>query len=96
MNIDFTSVRNSNERAVYEAVNANAAAHPGLAHDAELLADVACVALNRLQPRYIRHAVDFAFYLTEKERQQTERQVGEAVDYAFGFVQARVAMRARG
>jgi Late competence development protein ComFB len=53
------------------------------------------VALNRLQPRYIRHEVDFAFYLTDKERSDTERHVAEAVEFAFGFVQARSAMRAR-
>ena len=95
MTLDFTSVCNANERAVFEAVATAAATHPGLAHSPELLADVACVALNRLQPRYIRHEVDFAFYLTEKERLDTDRQVAEAVDHAFGFVQARVAMRAR-
>jgi len=95
MNVDFTSVRNSNERAVFEAVAASAASYPGLAHDPDLLADVACVALNRLQPRYIRHEVDFAFYLTEKERNETERHVNDAVEFAFGFVQARTAMRAR-
>jgi hypothetical protein len=53
------------------------------------------VALNRLPTRYIRHQVDLAFYLTEKERQENEKQVNEAVSYAFEFVQARVAMRAR-
>ena len=95
MHVDFTSVRNSTERAVFEAVAAAAANHPGLCHDPDLLADVACVALNRLQPRYIRHAVDFTFYLTEKERSDTERHVLDAVDFAFGFVQARTAMRAR-
>ena len=57
--------------------------------------DVACVALNRLQPRYIRHEVDFAFYQTERERTDAERQIHEAVEFAFGFVQARTAMRAR-
>jgi hypothetical protein len=56
---------------------------------------VACVALNRLPSRYIRHAVDLAFYQTEKERLENDRQVGEAVTFAFEFVQARVAMRAR-
>ena len=61
----------------------------------DLLADVACVALNRVQPRYIRHAVDLAFFLTEPERQAHERAVDEAVDYAFGFVQARHLMAAR-
>ena len=95
MNVDFTSVRNFNERAVYEAVAVGAALHPGLSLDPDLLADVACVALNRLQPRYIRHEVDYAFYMTEKERNENERAVTEAVDFAFGFVQARTAMRAR-
>ncbi|MEN9631290.1 MAG: hypothetical protein RJA10_4518 [Pseudomonadota bacterium] len=95
MNVDFTSVRNFNERAVFEAVAAGAPGYPGLNHDPDLLADVACVALNRLQPRYIRYEVDFTFYLTDKERAETERQVADSVEFAFGFVQARMAMRAR-
>lgn len=95
MTIDFSSVRNHNERAVCDAVLAGAPGYPGLAHDGDLLADVACVALNRLQPRYIRHEVDFSFYLSEKERSDSERQVADAVEFAFGFVQARTAMRAR-
>ena len=95
MTVDFTSVRNFGERAVYQAVRDGAPAYPGLQQDPDLLADVACVALNRLQPRYIRHEVDFAFYLTDKERETIDRQVQDAVEYAFGFVQARTAMRAR-
>ena len=63
---------------------------------AELLIDVACVALNRLTPRYIRHEADFAFFLSDRERADAELAVSEAVEYAFGFVQARTAMRARG
>lgn len=96
MNADFSSVRNHNERAVQEAVLKQALAYPGIGHNTELLADVACVALNRLPPRYIRHEVDFAFYLSERERTEADTQVQEAVDFAFGFVQARTAMRARG
>ena len=93
---DFTSVRNHNERAVFETVQQHADRYPGVAHNPELLADVACVALNRLAPRYIRHEVDFVFYLSERERGDSERQLQDAVEYAFGFVQARTAMRARG
>ena len=93
---DFASVRNHNERAVFDAVLHHAERYPGLAHSPELLADVACVALNRLPSRYIRHEVDFVFYLSERERAESERQLAEAVEYAFGFVQARTAMRARG
>jgi len=95
MSVDFTSVRNHNERAVCEAVSDGATRYPGISGDPELLADVACVALNRLPPRYIRHEVDMAFYLTEKERNESERNVSDAVEFAFGFVQARAAMRAR-
>lgn len=94
-NADFTSVCNHNERAVFDAVLQSAPRYPGVAERAELLADVACVALNRLPPRYIRHAVDFVFYLSEREREEMDRQLQEAVDHAFGFVQARTAMRAR-
>lgn len=95
MSADFVSVRNHNEQAVFDAVHKHAERYPGVAHKPELLADVACVALNRLPPRYIRHEVDFAFYLSERERGESERNLYDAVDYAFGFVQARTAMRAR-
>ncbi len=96
MSANFASVRNHNERAVFEAVLRQSTQYPGLQHSAELLEDVACVALNRLPPRYIRHEVDYVFYLSERERGDAERQIMEAVEYAFGFVQARTAMRARG
>lgn len=95
MSVVFTSIRNFNERAVCEAVLATAPGYPGLTHDPERLPDVACVALN-CPSRYIRHEVDYAFYQTEEERGDSERQVAEAVDFAIGFVQARTAMKARG
>ena len=95
MNVDFTSIRNHSEQSVFDAVLAAADRYPGLAGREDLLADVACVALNRLPPRYIRHAVDLAFYQTERERAEHDKAVAEAVEYAFGFVQARTAMRAR-
>ncbi len=96
MSADFFSVRNYNERAVYEAVPRLAGQFPDLANNPELLADVACVALNRLPPRYIRHEVDFVFYRSQRERAESERQLHDAVKYACGFVQARHAMKARG
>ena len=96
MSAEFSNVRNHQERAVFDAVQTQSERYPGLAGRDELMADVACVALNRLPPRYIRHEVDLAFYLSGRERLDNERQLHEAVDYAFGFVQARNAMRARG
>jgi len=71
MSTDFTSIQNHHERPVFEAVLAEQE-HYLLGED--LLPDVACVALNRLPPRYIRHAVDMAFYQSEKERADSERE----------------------
>ena len=48
-----------------------------------------------MPPRYIRHEVDLAFFLTERERVENERLIADAVDHAFGFVQARHLMAAR-
>lgn len=96
MNVDFSSIHNHHERAVFDTVQQFAPDFPLAASSADLLADVACIALNRLPPRYIRHEVDLAFYLTEKERQDNAQAIEQAVRFAFEFVQARRVMRARG
>lgn len=95
MSVDFSSIHNHHERAVFDAVQQLASSFPLAASSPDLLADVACIALNRLPPRYIRHEVDLAFYLTEKERQDNGQAIEQAVRFAFEFVQARRVMRAR-
>ena len=50
------------------------------------LEDVACLALNHLPARYVRHSVDIAFYLTVAEREEMEQQVRDAVSVAFELV----------
>lgn len=93
MSIDFTSVHNHHERAVFETVLAAHGRYPQI--DKNLLPDVACVALNRLPVRYICHVADMAFYLSDKERVEIDRSIQDAVHHAFEFVQARALMRAR-
>ena len=90
---NFEQVHNYYERLVFEEVVQRSANYEHFTTD--MLADVACVALNRLPPRYIRHEVDFAFYLSDKERAENDAAINEAVTFAFEFVQARIAMRAR-
>ena len=51
------------------------------------------MALNRLPPRYIRHEVDFPFYLPDRERGDNELAIADAVSLAFEYVQARQALR---
>lgn len=57
----------------------------------DFIADVACVALNHLPPRYVRHDVDMAFYLSPREQEEMEEKVLAAVNEAVEFVRARQA-----
>ncbi len=93
MQASFESIHNIHEAAVVAAVQALQDEYPAVA--TELLPDVACVALNRLPPRYIRHGVDLAFYQSEREREDLAALQQQTVRQAFEFVQARRAMRAR-
>jgi hypothetical protein len=91
MVINFEQVHNYYERLVLEDVVRGAGTHPDFTPD--MLADVACVALNRLPARYVRHDVDMMFYLTEHERHAIEQAMEEALTFAFDFVRERVASR---
>ncbi len=84
MVVNFEQVHNYYERLVFEEVISRSAAFP--AYTAEMLADVACVALNRMPVRYVRHEVDLVFYLTEAERHEIEQAMESALTYAFGYV----------
>lgn len=95
MNADFESIHNHHEHAVFEAISSAGADYPLVAAN-DLLPDVACVALNRLPPRYIRHQADLSFYLSGRQRADDARAVSDAVRFAFEYVQARRAMKARG
>ena len=89
MNFNFEQVHNYYERLVFEAVVRRASAFEDFTND--MLADVACVALNRLPARYVRHDVDMMFYLTEQERHAIELSLEEVLQFAFGFVRERSA-----
>ena len=82
MTIEFGSIHNYYENQVVEEVLLAVAAGT----DEESVADIACVALNHLPPRYIRHDVDMRFYLSPEERAEIERKVKVAVKDAIRFV----------
>ena len=52
----------------------------------DFLADVMCVALNRLPSRYYRHSVDMMFYMAEGEMNDLKQQSLDAVKDAREFV----------
>lgn len=87
MRSEFEQVHNYYERLVIERVVLLAERHATFNQD--MLADVCCVALNRLPPRYIRHDVDLVFYMPEAERQAIYAALEQAVDAAFEQVAQR-------
>ncbi len=83
---DINSIHNYYEHLVLDRITAIVKLRD---LDASLTADIACVALNRLPPRYIRYDVDMAFYLSPNEYDEIEQKVYDAVDDAILFVQDR-------
>jgi len=57
--------------------------------DRDFLADVACVALNRMPPRYIRHDVDMTFFMSPQDIEEINHKVIQAVTQALHYVESR-------
>jgi hypothetical protein len=89
MEFSFDQVHNYFERLVFEEVARQAEAHPEFT--ADMLSDVACVALNRLPVRYVRHDVDMMFYMTAQEHRAIELSLEEVLTFAFKFVWERAS-----
>lgn len=92
---EFETVHNYYEQAVFRQVMNCATRYPQFAADVEKLADIACLALNRLPPRYIRNQVDMNFYMSKEDRSTLDAAVSASVEFAFRFMQSRAAVQAR-
>ena len=55
--------------------------------DNEEIEDIACIALNHLPPRYFRHEIDMAFYLSPAEHQEMKDKVDNAIAEAIQHVE---------
>ena len=82
----FDTISNYYEQQVYHQISVML---KEFTNEPDFLADVACVTLNSLPPRYIRHHVDMAFYMTSEERQVMEKSINQAILDAVDFVQSR-------
>ncbi len=80
--MDFAEIHNYFEPLVYEYVTDTLAKEKKLS-DEELLIDIACLALNMLPARYVRHDVDMAFFLTSRERDYIRESIVSAVQEAY-------------
>ena len=75
--MNFEGIHNYYEALVIEHIMDTVAKEPGI--DEDFLEDVACLALNHLPSRYVRHDVDMAFFLTTREREKMQTNITEAV-----------------
>lgn len=81
-------MHNYYERLVLDAVNARR-----LELDDDSLVDIACIALNELPARYIRHEVDMAYFTDPAEIAAMHGRVARAVDLAVGRVLSKRHLR---
>ncbi|VAW93831.1 hypothetical protein MNBD_GAMMA21-145 [hydrothermal vent metagenome] len=54
--------------------------------DPTFLEDVACVSLNQLPSRYVKHDVDLVYYMSQDEREKIDYEVHKAVTAAIEYV----------
>ncbi|MDX1754764.1 MAG: late competence development ComFB family protein [Marinobacter sp.] len=76
------AIDNFYERLVAEAIDETCQADDSQ----DFLADVMCVALNRLPTRYYRHSIDMRFYLPDQELDDMKEKARAAVVQARGYV----------
>ncbi len=55
--------------------------------DEDNLSDIACIALNHLPPRYVRHTVDMSFYTSPQEKSEMAERIDVAVRHAIDHIQ---------
>jgi chlorite dismutase len=91
MEYNFDQVHNYYERLVFEEVARRSQEPEHMGFTADMLADVACLSLNRLPARYVRHDVDLMFYLTEPERQAMQQALDEVMQFSLALVRERTA-----
>ncbi|MBV1872060.1 MAG: late competence development ComFB family protein [Gammaproteobacteria bacterium] len=88
--MEFESVHNYYERQVLEYL----VQELGTDFGSDRMADVACVALNHLPPRYIRYDVDMTFYLSPQETNEMREKIAQACQDAITYVERRDAKKA--
>ena len=85
------SIHNYYEHLVLEEISQTSErAHD----DVDYLADIACVALNHLPPRYIRHNVDMTFFMSREEMSEIHAKVEKSVKDAIQYVNSREPVEA--
>lgn len=81
----FDNINNYFEKLVFDSIQEKLNTTE-LDSGESYLADIACVALNQLPSRYVRHNVDMVFYMTSEEKELNHSNVENAVTMAIDYV----------
>jgi competence protein ComFB len=92
--MSFDNIHNYYETMVLTRLNEMVAAD-FIDPDPQFLEDVACVALNQLPARYIKHDIDMYYFMTIEEREKMEYDVHRAVTSATEYVMQNRNKRAK-
>lgn len=76
---------------VYEQLVIEHISQLAITDNDDYLADLVCLTLNQLSPRYIRHDVDMAYYQPTSERQRMLMEVADAVQRSLAFLETHRA-----
>lgn len=74
------TVHNYYERYIFQEIN-ESYRDKGL--DEHQMADLACIALNSIQPKYIRYDIDMSFYMSSDEYWEHMQKVKKSVAKAY-------------
>ena len=85
------NIENWYEKILFEKIRARSQdqidhADSNGSFNSAMWSDIACLALNHLPPRYVRHAVDMRFYLSPQEHEEMDQRVETALQNAITFV----------
>lgn len=82
-NID--TITNYYERQVFDEI-AIASSKRNLTLNENAILDIACIALNQLPARYVRHQVDTVFYSRDEDNVKMSSEIESAVSNAIDKV----------
>ncbi len=81
----FDSISNYYEQLVVDSITKSVVTPNDVEHD-DFVLDIACIALNKLPAKYIRHNVDMVFYTDKDERVEMLKTVEKTVKDAYDYV----------
>lgn len=78
------NIHNWYERLVMEQLSSNLKLTSEFSE--ESMSDIACLTLNQLPPKYVRHSVDMVFYTSLLERTNMDERITAALTAAIEYV----------